>query len=323
MTKKENAKDLSMDILSIGTEILTKDVMDQFLRSLGGIKTYYASKLSVALETYREKNISIVFCEHQFQDGTVQSFINRIGGVDVSEPRYFIVASKDASPELEALRKELNIHEVLLKPFSTEDVLGIVTRAIERIQKKPEDWLYDLRICREAYQAKRFNEAEQFFKGYIKKYGNHGAALLEAVEYFLINNKLDVVEELLERILLTEPNSARALGMLGILHKKKGNIPLGLQYLRDAHAISPLNSARSYEMAEAEIILAEDQLRKSIEHDPFSSANHVMYIKLLVNRGQFTKAIKHMETKREFFGEEDKKEAEIYVSLAKKLAGLK
>lgn len=312
-----------VEILGIGTEILTKDVMDQFLRSLGGIKTYYASKLSMALETYKEKHISVVLCEHEFQDGTIQSFINKIGGIDVSIPRYFVVASKEMSPELEALRKELHVDEVLLKPFNTEDIHALIKRALAKVAKAPEDWEKDLRIAREAEAGKRFQVADAFYKAMLKKYPGEPKLMLELADYYLRAGKLDVCEDLLEQIVVRDPAAVRAISLMGSLMKKKGNIKLAIQYLKDASTISPWNSQRATEIAECEIMVAEETLRKGIESDPYSSANHLILIKALTIRGQYTKAIRHIEMKMSFMRDEDKKEAEVYLAVCKKLSGLR
>jgi len=323
MEAQEGNKDAVVGVLNIGTEILTKDVMDQFLRSLGGIKTYYASKLSVAIETYVSKQISVVFCENEFTNGTIQSFLNQIGGIDPSDPKYIVLATKGASPELEALRKELNIHEILLKPFSTEDVHALIKRALQKVHGTPVDWELDLRVARDAEKNKRFQMADQQFHAMVKKYPNQPQALYELANYFMRAGRLDICEELVERAIMIDPNSARAISLMGSILKKKGNMVLGLQYLEEAQSISPLNSQRSYEIAECKILMAEEQLRKAITYDPYNSANHLLYIKLLTNRGQYAAAIKHVEAKSEFFNESDKREADVYVAISKKLGGIR
>src|SRR3989344_5478059 len=113
-----NIIDRSLSILNIGTEILVKDVMDQYLRSLGDIKTYYASSMGVAIDTFRRQKINVVFSELGFKAGSAEEFIKEIGGLDISTDLFFVLASSQDSKEIRFLQKELNIDEFLLKPFS-------------------------------------------------------------------------------------------------------------------------------------------------------------------------------------------------------------
>jgi hypothetical protein len=68
---------IALQVLSVGTKILTKDVMDQYLRSLGDIKTFYGSKLNFAVSTFNEKKIDLVFCEMNFGDSSAQYFLKK------------------------------------------------------------------------------------------------------------------------------------------------------------------------------------------------------------------------------------------------------
>lgn len=50
------SKENQIQVLNVGTKILLADVMDQYLRSLGDVKTYYVSKQSNAIQNFIEKS---------------------------------------------------------------------------------------------------------------------------------------------------------------------------------------------------------------------------------------------------------------------------
>src|SRR4051812_22734096 len=149
MTKKFS-KENPVHVLSVGTRILVKDVMDQYLRTLGEVKTFYASKLSSALESYNEKRPAVIFCEHSFPEGSALEFIEAIGGLDTASDRYFVLATEAASDELVSLAMEKGIDELLIKPFATDNIMQIMERFIDKREMATQDWVTELRVAKTA-----------------------------------------------------------------------------------------------------------------------------------------------------------------------------
>ncbi|RZA01696.1 MAG: response regulator, partial [Proteobacteria bacterium] len=178
-------KDNPLQILSIGTKILLKDVMDQYLRSLGEVKTYYASKMSIAVESYLEKRPNIIFCEHGFAEGSALDFIQYIGGLDPSGDQYFVLAVEEASDPLVALAVEKGIDEILVKPFSIDTIHQIVERYLEKRDLSTDDWAKDLRNAKVSFLEKRFLEAEDLYANAARRYPANILVLLECADFFL------------------------------------------------------------------------------------------------------------------------------------------
>ncbi len=146
----------ALHVLNIGTKILIKDVMDTYLRSLGETKTFYASKMSTAVETYRDKKLQIIFCEQSFAEGSALEFIQAIGGLPASGDRYFVLAAEEHSDYLVALASEKGMDEILVKPFSTENIHQIVERFKKKKDGLKQNWSIDLRNAKKAFDEKRF-----------------------------------------------------------------------------------------------------------------------------------------------------------------------
>lgn len=293
--------------------------MDQYLRSLGDIKTYYGSKLAFALSTFEEKRPGLVFCEMNFSDSSAQYFIHKIGGLDATADMYFVLAVEEAAAELEPLRRELGIDALLVKPFNAEKI-GLITKAAqEKAARKKLAWEIELRVAKQADKDKRYVEAEAVFSKIGKAYLDNAVVQRDWAEYLLQKGKLDKAEGILHKILSAAPDDMRAMWLMGILQRRRGNYALALRYLKDAQDASPLNQIRAMDIAEAHAYLAGHEARHANILDENYSEAHLLHGKALCTTRQYPHAVTYLETHMNQLSAKDRKEAEAYIALAKRL----
>jgi CheY-like chemotaxis protein len=322
MTKKI-PKDQPVHVLSIGTKILVKDVMDQYLRTLGEVKTFYASKLSTALESVLEKRPTVIFCELSFPEGSALEFIEAIGGLDTASDRYFVLASEAASDELVALAMEKGIDEILVKPFATDNILQIMDRYLEKRATNDQEWVKDLRTAKTSFLEKRFQEADELYGAAAKKHWHNSGVLLDAAEYFLRRNQAQKSLPLLEKVLGESPDHVRALHIHGCSLKRLGRLQESARQLLRANGISPLNTVRNMELADAFVAMGEEQITHALKSESESTALILRRAQYQLLRREYGALVTYLDSKRAFLSEAGKKEAENYAALAKKLGGLK
>lgn len=316
-------KDQPLIVLSIGTKILMKDVMDQYLRSLGEVKTYYAAKMSMAVESFREKKPNIIFCEQAFGEGSALELIRQIGGLPQSGDQYFVLATEQSSDELMALAAEEGIDEILVKPFSTETIHQIVERYFDKKSAADLDWIKDLRMARKSSAEKRFQESDELFGEAARKYAQNINVQLECSAHFLERGNAERAEKLVQWVIETSMENPRALHLAGMALKKLGRFREAVDRFRRADKLSPLNSIRHTELAETYMLMAEELIQAALKSENESSALILKKAKLHLMRNDYAGVVTYLDAKRAFLSEAGKKEADAYTALAKKLGGFK
>jgi CheY-like chemotaxis protein len=322
MTKKIS-KEQPVNVLSIGTRILVKDVMDQYLRTLGEVKTFYASKLSSAIESFNERKPTVVFCELSFPEGSALEFIEAIGGLDTASDRYFVLAAEAASDDLVALAMEKGIDEILVKPFATENILQLMERYLEKRSAMELDWVKDLRAARKALAEKRFQEADELYGQTAKKFWDNAGVLLDCAEHFLRRQQPQKCIPLLEKVLGEAPENVRALHLHGSALKRLGRLPEAARQFSRANGISSLNTLRNVELADTYVAMAEEQIQSALKSESESTSLILRRAQLQLLRRDYGSLVTYLDSKRSFLSEAGKKEAEAYSALGKKLGGLK
>ena len=312
-------KENPIQILSIGTKILLKDVMDQYLRSLGEVKTYYASKMSTAVESYNEKRPNIIFCEHGFPEGSALEFIQYIGGLDPSGDQYFVLAVEEPNDNLVALAVEKGIDEILVKPFSIDTIHQIVERYLEKREMAKDDWVNDLRNAKRSYLEKRFLEAEDLYANAARRHPNNAAVLLESSDFFLKRGYGNQAQVLVEAVLKESPENVRARHLLALAQKKQGQFREAAANFVRAQDLSPLNSLRRVELAETYVLMAEEQIQAALKAETENSALILTKAKYQLLRRDYTALVIYLDAKRAFLNDAAKKEADNLTLLAKKL----
>lgn len=320
---KKIPKDQPVHVLSIGTKILVKDVMDLYLRNLGEVKTYYASKLSVAVENFREKRHSVIFCEQNFPEGSALEFIDQIGGLDNSSDRYFVLATESQSDELVALAMEKGIDEILVKPFATDHIMQIMERYLDKRAAQTSDWTNELRAAKKAFLEKRFQEAEELYGQAAKNNWHNATVLLDCADFFIMRSQPQKAVPLLEKVLGEAPDNVRALHLSGLALKKLGRLQESARQLQRASQLSPLNSVRNVELADVYVAMAEEQIQQAQKSESESSSLIMRKAQYMLLRKDYAALVTYLDAKKPYLSDLGKKEADAYVALAKKLAGLK
>ena len=316
-------KDQPLVVLNIGTRILLKDVMDTYLRSLGEVKTYYASKMSMALDSYQQHRPQIIFCEQSFPEGSALEFIRQVGGLPYSGDQYFVLAAEENTPELLVLASEVGIDELLVKPFSTETIRHIVERYFDKKAASQMEWIIDLRAARQSFVEKRFQEADLLYTGVSKKYAENINVQVECATFFLERNEAKKAEKILEWALERTAETPRMLQLSGIALKKLGRFREAMEKFRSANALSPLNTLRHLDLAETYISLADETIQAALKCENENSVLILKKARYQLLRGDYAGVVSYVDLKRSFLTEPAKKEAEVLSGLAKKLGGLK
>lgn len=322
MTKKL-ATDEPIHVLTIGTKILTKDVMDLYLRGLGDVKTYFASRLSLGVESFLQRRPSVVFCEHSFPEGSAAEFVDLVGGLSPGNRHYFVLAAENASQDLEALGTELGIDEILLKPFSADDVYQLMSNFMEKRRRQEPEWVSEICVARTSFFEKRFQEAEELFASAMRKHWQNSPAVLEGATFFLARNQPQAALPLVEKVLTESPDSARALHLHGCALRRLGRFQEAAQAFLKAAKISPANSVRNVELAETYVAMADEQIAQALRAEYESSALLMRKIQYMMFRKEYGALVTFIDSKRDFLSEAARKEADALATAAKKLGGLR
>jgi CheY-like chemotaxis protein len=317
------SKEKPIQVLNIGTKILLKDVMDTYLRSLGEVKTFYAQKLSTALDSYKEKQPKIIFCEQSFPEGGALEFIQGIGGLAASADQYFVLAAEAASDDLVALAVEKGVDEILVKPFSTENISQIVERYLEKSAMGSLEWVKDLRVARQSFSEKRFQEADELFSTAARKFPGNANVQMECAEFFLGRGNPKLTHSLLVGVLADSPENSRALHLMGVALKRLGSLREAAEHLLKALALSPLNSLRNVELADAYLLMAEEQIQAALKTESEHSGLILAKARYQLVRKDYMGMVTYLDAKRAFLSEAGKKESDILAAIAKKLGGIK
>lgn len=316
-------KENSIQVLNVGTKILLADVMDQYLRSLGDVKTYYVSKQSNAVQNFNEKKPQVIFCEYAFQDGGAIEFIEKIGGLGASRDLYFVLAVEESKDDLVSLAIEKGIDEILVKPFSTDNISQIIERYFEKKNIAAAAWAQKLRLGRVAFIEKRFQEADELYTQCAKENLENVAALIECAEYFLERKNHSLAQQISSRILERAPDNVRAMNCAGVALKRLGKLKDSVEQLQKANFFSPLNSVRHSELAEAYVLLAEEEIQSALKSESENGTLILAKARFQVLRKDYAGAVVYLDAKRSFMSDAVRKEADALSSIAKKFGGIK
>src|SRR3989338_4618250 len=287
--------DLTLSVLNIGTAVLVRDVMDQHLRSMGDIRTHYASNLNFALQTYSEKHVDMVFCELTFPGGSAEEFIRRIGGLDVTDNIYFIISTSQDVTHAKALASELGVDSILPSPFSTNDIIERVEQALLKKERNRGVWVDQLLEAKLSAKNMRVQEARLQFKELLKNHPANEDVLLEAARFFLQLPDYESASQAIAAAVATNPQNLKARSMFGTLSIRKGEFDDGLRLLEDTQRQSPLNTTRMLEIGHAYIQLALRQTRKALDINDCSIPSLVNSIKYQAVLGRYTDVISTYE----------------------------
>lgn len=314
--------DLSLSLLNIGTAVLVRDVMDQHLRSMGDIRTHYASNLNFALQTYSEKHLDMVFCELTFPGGSAEEFIRRIGGLDTTDNVYFVISTSQDVAHARALASELGVDSILPAPFSTNDIIDRVAQALKKKERNRTHWIDQLLEAKLSAKNMRVQEARAQFKELLKNHPTNEDILLEAAKFYIQLPDYDLAAQTIAAAIAANPQSIRARSMFGTLSIRKGDFDDGLKLLEEAQSQSPFNTGRMLEIGAAYVQMALRQCRRALDLNDCSTPAIVTSVKCQTMLGRYKDAIATYERFKDRLYGDERRECEYYVVISKKLGNI-
>ncbi len=162
-TKTEPGNVIS--ILNVGTQILTKDLMDQYIRSLGDYlghyRTHYGVNIATSKRVLEEHRVSIVITEFELNDGSAFELIEYIRNKN-RHYTYFILAIPEENVSLQAIAQELEVDAILSKPFTAKDIkLQFEKYHKKEAEKTDEDFvLFEAQL---AFREKKYLQSEKLY----------------------------------------------------------------------------------------------------------------------------------------------------------------
>lgn len=309
-------------VLSVGTKILVKDTMDQFIRTLGDFKTFYAPSMQSALRTFQSNPIHILIAEVELSDGSAHRLIQSVGGATENDDLYIILALEEESKALRALAEELEVHSVVVKPFTAAKIKGEIDR-FQAWKEMPKD-PWKLLICEAelARRDKRFVEAEDLYRQAVEIGPDSPTPAYKAGMYYLNKPEPAQAERLFQKALALKADHVQSLSALGQLFLNQKKLDQAEAMLRKAQDLAPFNPDRTLEVARLHFERAMEACRKSLRHDPQNPAGRAFLGKLLAAQRDYVTAVQELELAIPFLKDARKVEAQTYAALARKLGGI-
>lgn len=314
--------DVTVSVLNIGTAVLVRDVMDQHLRTLGDVRTYYASNMTFALQSYSERHLDLIFCELTFPGGSAEEFIRRIGGLDATDNLFFVVSTAQDERLATALAEELSIDAVLMSPFSTNDIIRQVNAMLAKKSRDRSGWIDHLLEAKQAAKNRRVQEARSLYKELIKGHPTNEEVLFAAAKFYSAIPDYEAATDILTNIIALNPKSVRAKTLFGLLNVRKGDYVEGMRILEECQKVSPLCTGRALEIASCYVLLALRQARVALDTNNSSSMAILNTIKYLAVLQRYKEVVSTFERSKDVLSAEEKREAEYFVAVSKKLGNL-
>jgi len=314
----------SINILNVGTKLLRKDLMDQYIRTLGDYKTYYADSVTWALRTISEKEIHIVITETDLHDGSAFRLCQAVEGEN--RHIYFVfVKDEDRSIEdVRGLAAEVDVQAVLTAPFTQTHLKTQIEYYKKWREEQKEPWRLLLRNARTAIHAKNYADAEKNFQAAIQVAPNNPVPLYKAGTYYMgKQGHVDVAMQLLEKAVQITPDSIPATSALGLLFFAEGELNAAELLLRDAQKWSPLNPDRLVKIAQLHVALSMKSCQESLRLDFENAEARMILGKLLLFKKDYIHSIQELERSLPALKDDLRNEAKGYIALARKLGGIR
>ncbi|GEM_PF-1393481 len=311
-----------VSILNVGTKILLKDVMDQYLRTLGDFKTYYAPNMSSALRVFQENTIQVILTEVDLGDGSAYRLIKELGGDNGLNDLYVILALEDRSDALIALATEIEAHAIIVKPFSAQDLKAQIDRFTAWRVMPKEPWLTLIEEARLAARDRRYRDAEVNFVEAMKLAPTNPVPFYKAGMYYIEKGDASMAETFLKKSVELKANYVPAVAALGRVYLAKHDLVKAEEFLRKAHEISPLNPDRLVEMVRMYIERSVEACKNSLRVDPSATAPHLLLGKLRALLKDYTGSVQELEKALPTLRDSARLEAQTYIALSRKLGGI-
>lgn len=321
-------QDTAIGILNIGTKILRKDLMDQYIRSMGDYKTYYAANVSWALRTLSEKKVDVIICEAELENGGSAFRLKQALPFEAVNT-YMIVAidevasSKDQAG-FKALAEEMDANALIASPFHADHIKSHLELYKLWVKDQQEPWRAQLRKALEYHQAKLDQQAAQSFLNAIKAAPGNAIPLCKTGIYFLGKNEFGLAEKYLKEALSCRPDYVQAMSVLGALYLALGKLDDSEKFLHQAQQLSPLNPDRLVKIGQLHLARAVKLNRTSLNLDGTLAQARLLLAKYLIVQKDYVTALRELDAVSQNPGisESDLKEVKGFSALARKLGGI-
>lgn len=328
---KQNAdseEDQAIGVLNVGTKILRKDLMDQYIRSMGDFKTYYAANMSWALRSMAEKKIDIIICEAELENGGSAYRLKQLMPFE-STGTYMIVAiDEDASTKnhanFKALAEEMDANALISSPFHAEHVKSHIALYQHWLKEQEEPWRAHLKKALASHQAKLDQQAAQSFLNAIKAAPGNPIPLCKTGIYFLGKSDFSMSERFLKEALVLRPDYVQALSVLGMLYLMQGKFDEAEKYLQNAQQISPLNPDRLVKLGLLYLGRSAKMCRNSLNLDSAQTPARILLARVLLAQKDYVNALRELEplAVNKELSENESQEIKGIAALARRLGGI-
>ncbi len=318
----QNNTSKTVNILNVGTRILLRDSMDQYIRTLGDYRTYYASTLSAAMRNLNEHNIHILISEVDYTDGSAFRLLKNLNWLPEMSNTYVILAIEEKRPELLSLAEEMEVQSILVKPFNATDLKYEIEKYEAWVAMPKQPWQLLVKESIVALKERRYRDAEQFLFEAVKAAPTNPTPAVRAGSYYLQKLEFSVAEKLLTKAIELKSDYVQAISLLGTLYRKKREYEQSEEFFRKAHTISPLNPDRLLELIKVQTNWSIEMCRTTLKIDPGYTAARIMLAKLLTVDCDYVSAIYEGEAALQTLEPDHRPEIQTFIALARKLGGL-
>jgi len=313
----------SLTILNVGTKILLRDVMDAYLRTLGDVRTHYATNMASAMRTMTQSNVSILVTELDLEDASAYRMLKEIGGPGGFDDLFVVLALTEKNDALMALATEMEVHAVLVKPFANSELKKIFDqyRAWREMPKQP--WELLIAEAHQGERERRYNDAEKDFREAMAIASNIPDPFYKAGMYYMRKHDYPSAEKLFSKALANKADHIQSLYAIAKVYIYQKELDRAEHFLEKVNQLSPLNPERTLELARLYLERASDSYKTALRLDPDAPGARFGLGKLLALLKDYPGCIRELQRATPTLKvDAQKKEAETFMALARKLGGL-
>ncbi len=309
--------------LNIGTKILTKDVMDQYIRTLGNHRTHYATNATFAKRAFQEHKVfNVIITEFEYDDGTAFQLIKELRQMKALDNSYVIMAIEKDSEVHTNIAEELDADALIVKPFTALELGNEINIFKEKKQNKTSSYNL-LRHATIAFREKKANTAAELFHKAIQLDPENHLVYYKAGQFYLNKPDYEFAEKYLNTALDLRANFIPAIHALGQLALKKNNLTKAFTLLLKAQHASPFNSDRAQLLAKLHLRWAVEELRKMTPLEPKNMELQFELGRIYLLQRDYANALAHLKESR--FPEKHKhhKESRVFLDVVGRLGSIK
>lgn len=312
----------SISFLSVGTKILTKDIVDQHIRSLGPHRTYYAPSADSGRKTLSEQKIDFLLLENDLPDSTGFRFLTELRAEKLCDAVYVVLTIESEDPALVALATEMDVNSIIVKPFTTALIENEILK-YEKMKTDPSDPVNLLRKAAVATRDRMLQEAERLYFDATKAAPNDAHTIAKAGLFYLDKPDLELAEKFLYAAYQLNQQNILALSGLGQLFLRRKLYPRAFQYLNEAQTYSPLNTERPVLIARTLQDWAISGLKSASLKDPSDPKLQFELGRMLVFSGDFVGGMKALRQATIKSDHSDYKELQAMIKYLREMSHLK